>query len=100
MSPLEKALAKASRRIADFLAQDLPTLGPVSQALSQAASFLPCTDPSPEQRAALREYRKSLEALQAGIPDVTGRLQSKRTSVLAKLKNLKAARAYQESTQF
>jgi hypothetical protein len=100
MSPLEEILAKASTRIADFLAQDLPALGPVFQALSQVAPFLPCPDPSPEQRAALREYRKSLEALQAGLPQVTGRLQRKRISVLAKLKSVKAARAYQEATQF
>jgi len=100
MSALEEALAKAKTRITAFLAHDLPTVGPVFQALSQVAPFLPCPDPSPEQRAALREYRRSLEALQAEIPQVTRRLQSKRISVLAKLKSVKAARAYQEATQF
>jgi hypothetical protein len=100
MSPLEEALTTTNTRIAAFLAQELPALGPVFQALSQVAPFLPVRDPSPEQRAALREYRKSLEGLQAGLPQVTSRLQSKRVAVLAKMKNLKAARAYQESLTF
>ena len=100
MSPLEEALTTTNARIAVLLAQDQPVLDPLFDAFAQVTPFLPCADPSPEQRAALRSYRQNLEALQAAIPELTVRLRSKRTSVLAKLNGLKAARAYQDCVQF
>ena len=100
MSPLEVALAQANTQIADFLTGNRPALDLLRQALAQVAPFLPCTNPSPPQRLALQQYRQNLEALQSGTQRLKDRLTSRRVTVLTKLKSVKAARAYQASTQF
>jgi hypothetical protein len=97
MPSLEETLAEANSQIGVFLEQERPAITPLCETLARVAPFLPCAHPTLRQRAALAEYRQNLEALQEGIGRLTGRLWSDRTSVRAKLQNLKVARTYQQS---
>ena len=94
--PMEDALADANSRIVAFLTQERPAVGPLREALARVVPFLPCADPSPRQRVALAEYRRNLNALQAGIGQLTERLWRERAVVRTKLQNLKVARTYQQ----
>jgi hypothetical protein len=96
MSPLEHAIATASRKIAAFLEAECPALPPVREGLAGVAPFLPCTDPSDKERAALQEYRENLHTLQAGIERFSERLLERRAAVASKLRSVKVARTYQQ----
>ncbi|GEM_PF-5483999 len=96
MSPLEGAIASANRKIAAFLEAECPTLPPVRDGLAGVAPFLPCTDPTDQERAALQEYRQNLQALQAGIERLGDRLLERRAAVAGKLRRVKVARTYQQ----
>jgi hypothetical protein len=94
----DEALQEASTRIAVFLASDRPAIQPVLEAFASVKPFLPCINPTAQQQTALQQYRQNLLALQEGTPQLKERLLARRAVVMAKLRGVTAARAYQQST--
>jgi hypothetical protein len=96
----DEALQEANARITAFLTQEQPAIKPVLEAFVCVTPFLPCPNPTVQQRTALQEYRQNLLALQQGIPPLKDRLLAKRSMLMTKQRGLTAARAYQQSTAF
>jgi len=94
MTPLETALADASMRIGVFLKREKPALDPLFVALGQVEPFLPVAEPTPEEKAALADYKKMLEQLQPALERMAGRLWSQRTVLQAQSSRLKVLRSY------
>jgi hypothetical protein len=97
---LDQTLQDATAQITAFLTTEQPAIAPVREALARVAPFLPCANPTSQQKDALQQYRKNLEALQQGLPQLTERLLVKRAALMAKQRRLNAARAYQQSATF
>jgi hypothetical protein len=94
MTPLENALADATTRIGVFLRREKPALDPLFTALGQVAPFLPATEPTDREKAALAEYRKTLSELQLALDRMVGRLWSERTALQEQSSRLKVLRSY------